>query len=184
MIRQKSNIDADPADGEPLGRLARRLYAAQLRSSHRAVHSKAHKNLRMQFPLINNFTRAWTFWRRHAGNVRRQRGVSRAHQAWQLLKLVFLYRTDPAAYYALNLYEPNHRRAEIDDYIGRMESKNGLYSLMREAVCRGKTLGGHSLTNKAIFAECCAKVGLPHIRVLASGQNGVLPLLDDRPGTF
>jgi len=195
MLQQNSHTaaasrvaDADPGGepsiGEPLGRLARRLYAAQNRSSHRAVHSKTHKNLRMQFPLINNITRAWTFARRHAGNVRRQRGVSIINQAWQLLKLVFLYRTDPAAYYALNLYESPQGLAGIDHYIGRMETKNGLYSLMREAVCRGRKTAGHSLTNKAIFAACCAKAGLAHIRVLASGQKGVLTVHDHTPGTF
>jgi hypothetical protein len=192
MLQQNTHTDAVSAPSAetpertaaPLGRLARRLYAAQCRSSHRAVHSKTHKNLRMRFPLINNLTRAWIFARRHAGNVRRQRGVPVAHQAWQLLKLVFLYRTDPAAYYALNLYEPPHRPAEIEHYIGRMETKNGLYSLMREAVCRGKALAGHSLTNKATFAEYCAKAGLAHIRVLASGQNGVLTVHDTTPDTF
>jgi hypothetical protein len=191
MLRQESHTaaaprgaDADAPNAEPLGLLARRLYAAQCRSSRRAVHSKLHRNLRMRFPRINNLARAWTFARRHAGNVRRQRGVPVARQVWQLLKLVFLYRTDPAAYYALNLYEPPHRLDEIEHYIGRMETKNGLYSLMRDAVCRGKTTTGHSLTNKAVFAVYCAKAGLPHIRVLASGLKGVLTVHDETPGTF
>jgi hypothetical protein len=194
MLRQESHVDAaparaaggdaDPAGGEPLGRLARRLYAAQCRSARRAIHSKTHKNLRMRFPLINNLTRAWTFARRHAGKVRRQRRVPYLHQVLQLLKLVFLHRTDPAAYYALNLYEAPHCLAEIEHYIGRMETKNGLYSLMREAVCRGKTMSGLSLTNKALFADRCAKVGLAHIRVLASGEKGILTIHDQTPGIF
>src|ERR1700754_4496708 len=115
----------EPAGTEPLGRLARRLYAAQCRSKYRDVHSKFRKNMRMRFPLFNNLQRAWTFARRHAGKVRRQRGVPVPHQALQLLKLALVYRTDPAAYYALNLYEPPRRLTEIEHYIGRHETKNG-----------------------------------------------------------
>jgi hypothetical protein len=179
-----ASAGAEASEGEPLGRLARRLYAAQCRSSHRDVHSKFHKNLRMRFPRINNLTRAWNFARRHAGDVRRQHGVSLLRQAWQLLKLVFVYRTDPGAYYVLNLYEPPHRLDEIEHYIGRMESKNGLYSLMRKAIVRGKTMAGHSLTNKAIFADCCAKAGLAHIGVIASGEKGVFTVHDEAPDAF
>src|SRR4051812_44983022 len=138
------------AGSEPLGRLARRLYAAQCRSKYRAVHSKFHKNMRIRFALLNNLQRACTFARRHAGNVRRQRGIGVLDQAAQLLKLVFIYRTDPAAYYALNLYEPPQRLADIEHYIGRQETKNGLYSLMRDAVSRDLPMTGHSLASKAI----------------------------------
>jgi hypothetical protein len=201
MLQQNSHTDAAPArpaqvdaganpttgdlsGAEPLGRLARRLYAAQCRSKLRTVHAKLDKNLRMRFSTVNNLQRAWTFARRHAGNVRRQRNVSVLRQVVALLKLALVYRTDPAAYYALDLYEPPHRLAEVEHYVGRLETKNGLYSLMRDAVRRGKTVPGHSLTDKAIFAAHCAKAGLPHIRILASGEQGVLTVHDHTPGTF
>src|ERR1700742_2770854 len=137
---------------EPLGRLARRVYAAQYRSRFRERHSQRHKRLRMRFALINRLQRVFTFWRRHAGNVKRQRGVERGHQLVQLLKLALVYGTDPAAYYALNLYEAPHRLSDIDHYIGRHEIKNGLYSLMRDAVSRTEPDRGLNLTNKQIFA--------------------------------
>ena len=175
---------AAPARAEPLGRLARRLYAAQCRSKHREVHSKLHKNLRMRFPLFNNLQRVGTFASRHAGKVRLQRGVSVLNQVLQLLKLALIHRTDPAAYYALNLYESPRPLAEIDHYIGRHETKNGLYSLMREALRLGRPREGHSLTHKAVFAEHCAKAGLPHIRVLASGKDGVLTVHDATQGAL
>jgi hypothetical protein len=178
------NTAQDPAGTEPLGCLARRLYAAQCRSKHRAVHSKFHKNMRMRLSLLNDLQRAWTFARRHAGNVRRQRGIPVVNQVLQLLKLAIVYRTDPAAYYALNLYEPPQRLAEIEHYIGRQETKNGLYSLMRDAVSRQKPKTGHSLSDKASFAAHCAQAGLPHIRVLASGVEGVFTIRDATPGTF
>jgi hypothetical protein len=196
MLRQDAQLDADlaviarieaaqdPVGNEPLGRLARRIYLVQCRSKYRAVHSTFHKNMRMRFSLFNNLQRAWTFGRRHAGKVRRQRGVPVPQQAVQLLKLVFIYRTDPAAYYALNLYEPPHRLDEVEHYIGRHESKNGLYSLMREAVERHRPASGHSLANKAVFAEHCAKAGLPHIRVVASGKGGTLTVHDQTPGAL
>jgi hypothetical protein len=169
-------------EAEPLGRMARRIYAAQCRSKYRAVHSKLHKNLRMRFALFNDLQRVWTFARRHSGKVRRQRGVSVLRQVAALLRLALAYRTDPAAYYALNLYEPGQSLAEVQHYVGRQETKNGLYSLMRQAVSRTRPKSRHSLTNKAVFAEHCAKAGLPHIRVLASGADGVLTLHDETPG--
>ena len=161
---------------EPLGRLARRLYAAQYRSKYRERHSRFHKNMRMRFALLNNLQRAFTFWRRHSGNVTRQRGVSRLHQLVQVLKLALVYRADPAAYYALNLYEPPHRLEDIEDYIGRHEMKNGLYSLMRDAIGRTQPKRPHSLTNKATFARNCVEAGLPHIPIVASGKDGVFTI--------
>ncbi|MES1151279.1 MAG: sugar-transfer associated ATP-grasp domain-containing protein [Dongia sp.] len=186
-MREDMTHPAGPATAEgeePLGRLAWRLYAAQYRSKRRETHSKFHKNMRMRFPLANNLQRAWTFWRRDSGKVRRQRGVPVLHQAIQVLKLALVYRTDPAAYYALNLYEPPHRLDEVEHYIGRHEMKNGLYSLMRDAVPGGRSEHGRSLTNKAIFAKNCADAGLPHIRVLASGEGGVFTIHDETPGAL
>lgn len=169
---------------EPLGRLARRLYAAQYRSKYRERHSRFHKNMRMRFALLNNLQRAFTFWRRHSGNVTRQRGVSRLHQLVQVLKLALVYRADPAAYYALNLYEPPHRLEDIEDYIGRHEMKNGLYSLMRDAIGRTQPKRPHSLTNKATFARNCVEAGLPHIPIVASGKDGVFTIHDQQPGAL
>jgi len=171
-------------DEEPLGRLARRLYADQYRSTRREKHSKFHKNMRMRFALANDLQRAWTFWRRDSPKVRAQRGVSPIHQAIQVLKLALVYRADPAAYYALNLYEPQHRLEEVEHYIGRHEMKNGLYSLMRDALARGRPEHGHSLANKAVFAENCAAAGLPHIRVLASAADGAFTVHDQAPDAF
>src|SRR3954465_10924619 len=180
MQHQNTQIKVDPALGagsdtvressgeEPLGRLARRLYAAGGRPRSRAVHSTLQKNLRMRFWVINGLQRVFTFARRHAGKVRRQRGVPVLRQVVQLLKLVLIYRSDPAAYYALNLYEKPHRLEEIEHYVGRLENKNGPYSPMREGFPRGRSEPRHSLANKASFSSICKEVGLPHIRVLAS----------------
>jgi hypothetical protein len=180
----RSGAAQGTAGEEPLGRLARRLYAAQYRSRHREHHSKFHKNMRMRFSTLNNLQRVFTFWRRHSGKVRRQRGVPVLRQLVQLLKIALVYRADPAAYYALNLYEPPHRLEEIEDYIGRHEVKNGLYSLMRDTVSRSKPKRDHSLTNKATFARNCAAAGLPHIPILASGKDGVFTIHDQGPGAL
>jgi hypothetical protein len=182
--RNPHQAAGDPGGEEPLGSLARRLYRAQYRSRHREVHSRLHKNLRMRFAVINNLQRAFTFARRHSGNVRRQRGVPVFHQIAQLLKLALVYRADPAAYYAMNLYEPPQRLEDIEHYIGRHEMKNGLYSMMRDALARGQPKHGHSLTNKAVFAKNCAAVGLPHIPILASAEGGTLAVHDQTPGAL
>jgi hypothetical protein len=81
----RSGAAQGTAGEEPLGRLARRLYAAQYRSRHREHHSKFHKNMRMRFSTLNNLQRVFTFWRRHSGKVRRQRGVPVLRQLVQLL---------------------------------------------------------------------------------------------------
>jgi hypothetical protein len=172
------------AGQEPLGRMARRLYAAQYRSKYRERHSKLHKNLRMRFAGLNNLQRVFTFWRRHSVTVRRQRGVPVFHQLLQLLRIALRHGADPAAYYALNLYEPPLKLEDIEDYVGRHEMKNGLYSMMRDAVSRGLPKGEHSLTNKATFARNCAAAGLPHIAILASGKDGVFTIHDQNPGAF
>src|SRR5262245_58634825 len=120
----------------------------------------------MRFGLLNNLKRAFVFGHRHAGKVRDQRGVSVPKQALQLLKLALIYRTDPAVYYALNLYEKPHRLDEVEHYLGRQETKNGLYSLMRDAVSRHRPQNGHSLSHKTVFTQFAAHAGLPPIRIL------------------
>ena len=181
-------IDQSSEDGaeEPLGRFARRLYIAQCRSKYRVVHARLNRNMRMRFWMLNDLKRAWVFASRHGGKVRRQRGVPLVHQAVQLLKLALVYRADPAAYYALNLYERPNGLEEIEHYVGRQETKNGLFSLMRDTLRQslGRPDRGHSLTNKAVFAGFCAEAGVPHIRIIGEAKEGAFILRDQAPGAL
>ncbi len=62
------------ATDEPLGTLARRIFAVQRHSALRQIHTRRKKNLQIRFRLILDLLRIQYFARRHAASVRRQRG--------------------------------------------------------------------------------------------------------------
>lgn len=163
-----ARIDAATA---PLGTLARRIFALQRRSALRQVHSRLKKNLQIRFRLILDLLRIQYFARRHAASVRRQRGLSIAHQLLQLLRLAAVHRIDPATYYAHHLYDAPLGLAETAHYLGRAEMKNGLYSLLCE-LRRGDPNFSLSLSDKVAFTAACLHAGLPVAPVLAVARCG------------
>src|SRR5882724_11008365 len=82
---------ADSSAPEPLGRMARRIFAAQRRSAHRQVHSHFRKNFWVRFDWLSNLGRTWSFHRRNAQVVAMQRGISSRRQATDLLKLAVIH---------------------------------------------------------------------------------------------
>ncbi|HVZ02672.1 MAG TPA: sugar-transfer associated ATP-grasp domain-containing protein [Dongiaceae bacterium] len=162
---------ADSGAAEPLGRMARRIFAAQRRSPYRQVHTHFRKNFWVRFNWLGNLGRTRSFHRRNAGAVTAQRGISPLRQAIELLKLAVLYGVDPATYYALHLYDAPLGLAETDYYVGRNEMKHGLYSLLRE-LRRGQSGYDLTLSEKAKFSEACRAGGLPAVPVLAVVSGG------------
>jgi len=156
---------------EPLGTLARRIFAAQRRSAHRQIHSHLKKNLQVRFRLLLDLARIQYFARRHASSVRRQRGLSIPHQLRQLLHLALSLRVDPATYYAHHLYDAPLGLGETAHYLGRNEMKNGLYSLMN-ALRRDDPHGDLSLSDKVAFTAACRDAGLPVPPILAVARKG------------
>jgi Sugar-transfer associated ATP-grasp len=158
---------ASHSDGEePLGRLARRVFLAQRRTSYRQVHTHFRKNFWASFNWLSNLARARSFHRRHARAVAAQRGISRRRQAIDLLRLAVIEGVDPATYYAHHLYDTPLGLAETAYYVGRNEMKHGLYSLLRE-LRRGRSGFDLTVSEKAMFSEACRHAGLRHIPVVA-----------------
>jgi hypothetical protein len=156
---------------EPLGRMARRVFAAQRRSPYRQVHTHFRKNFWVRFNWLSNLGRTRSFHRRHARIVAAQRGISPGRQALDLLKLAIVRGVDPATYYAHHLYDAPLGLAETDYYLGRNEMKHGLYSLLRE-LRRGQSGFDLTLSEKARFSEACRAGGLPIVPVLAVVAKG------------
>lgn len=156
---------------EPLGTLARRVFAAQRRSSYRQIHTHLGKNLRLRFRMVLDLLRIQYFARRHAAIVRRQRGISVSRQLRELLRLALIHRVDPATYYAHHLYDAPLGLAETAHYLGRTEMKNGLYSLLNQ-LRRGDPNFGLSLSDKVSFTADCLRAGLPVAPILAVARGG------------
>lgn len=151
--------------------MARRIFAAQRRSSFRQVHTHFRKNFWVRFDWLNNLMRTRSFHHRNAAVVAAQRGIPKSRQAIELLKLAVIHRVDPATYYAHHLYDAPLGLAETDYYVGRNEMKHGLYSLLRE-LRQGQTGFDLTLSEKAQFSEACRAAGLPVVPVLAVVSKG------------
>ncbi len=160
----------DAAD-EPLGCLARRVFAAQRGSRYRQVHTHLAKNLRLRFRVPLNLLRIQYFARHHALVVRRQRGIPILRQLRALLRLALIARIDPAVYYAHQLYNAPLGLAETAHYLGRNEMKNGLYSLLNE-LRRGDPRHGLSLSDKVAFTADCEQAGLAVAPILGVARDG------------
>jgi hypothetical protein len=163
---------------EPLGTLARRIFAAQQRSPYRQVHTSLGKTLRQRFRLLVDLGRIESFGRRNAAIVRRERGISLLRQYLLLLRLAVVERVDPGSYYAHHLYDAPLGVDEIAYYLSRTEMKNGLYSLLRQ-LRRGDPNFDLALTDKLAFAETIRRAELPIapiFGVATEGQWLVAPL--------
>jgi hypothetical protein len=156
---------------EPLGRMARRIVAAQRRSPYRQVHTHFWKNFWVRFNWLSNLARSRSFHGRYAQAVTAQRGIPALRQAIELLKLAVIHGVDPATYYAHHLYDAPLGLTETDYYVGRNEMKHGLYSLLRE-LRRGQSGFDLTLSEKAKFSEACRAGGLPVVPVLAVVSKG------------
>jgi Sugar-transfer associated ATP-grasp len=171
----------DAGAAEPLGRMARRIFAIQQRSPYRQIHTHFRKNFWVRFSWLHNLRRAWSYAGRNMRAVRRERGVTRTRQTADLLRLAFVHRIDPATYYALHLYDIGMNEAEY--YVGRYETKNGLFSLLCEL--RRKESGfGLTLSEKALFSRICRDAGLPIVPVIAVVANGIWTPVDAAPGAL
>jgi len=156
---------------EPLGILARRIFAAQQRSPYRQIHSKLAKTLRLRFRLLLDLGRIESFGRRNAAIVRRERGIALHRQYLELLRLAVVERVDPGSYYAHHLYDAPLGVDEIAYYLSRTEMKNGLYSLLRE-LRRNDPNFALALTNKLAFAETIRRAGLPMAPIFGVAPGG------------
>jgi|AraplaMF_Col_mMF_1032025.scaffolds.fasta_scaffold00149_70 hypothetical protein len=159
------------ATQEPLGTLARRIFAAQQRSPYRQTPTDLAKAMRIRFRLLLDLGRIESFARRNAAIVRRERGISIPRQLVQLLRLALVERVDPATYYAHHLYDAPLGLGEIAYYLSRTEMKNGLYSLLR-LLRRDDPNFDLALTDKLQFTETARRAGLPIAPIFGVAAEG------------
>jgi hypothetical protein len=177
QIRQIAGMTTE----EPLGLMARRIFAVQRRSPYRQVHTRFRKNFWVRFHRLDNLGRMRFFTAHHHRIVTEQRGIGLGRQLLDQWNLVFVHGVDPATYYAHHLYDAPAGLHEVDHYLGRNEMKNGLYSLLCE-LRRGQSGFGLTLSEKAIFSAACRKAGLPIVPALAVISKGDWKFTDPAAG--
>lgn len=95
--------------------------------------------------------------------LKRATGKSLTSQIIEMTRLWFKDGIDPPSYYAQELYEPT-RLYDVPHYLTRFETKNGLLGALNKLI--PKPFPGNEMSDKALFAECCAKHGIPHPQTL------------------
>lgn len=108
--------------------------------------------------------RIWQATRRNGARVRQLTGKHQARQMWEQACLIARFGFRPSAYYAMELYLPEHSRAAAG-YVHRSATKDSLYRMLAPST-------GASLTNKVHFANYCQEQGLPAATVILSLDNG------------
>jgi hypothetical protein len=101
--------------------------------------------------------------------IKRATGKKITTQIREMTFLWFHDGIDPPSYYALDLYTPA-RIKNAAHYLTRFETKNGLFHALNNL--RPSPYSISEMNNKALFAECCTKFGLPHAHVLLSISDG------------
>lgn len=150
--------------------MARRIYIAYRGSPDREDHSETLRKLVVRYVLLKWLWRAVKYGCMHAPTLQRERRISYFRQAWALLKLIFVHRIDPITYYSQQLYDHPLGVGEAANFLGRHETKNGLYTLLRR-LRKGDPHGSASLSNKIKFAEHCRLFGVPTPPVLARERS-------------
>jgi Sugar-transfer associated ATP-grasp len=105
--------------------------------------------------------------------IKRTTGKSLFRQAREMVSLWFTQGIDPPSYYALDLYK-DARTQDAPHYLTRYETKNGLFATLNTRL--PNPLPGNEMSNKELFAECCARYGIPHPSKLLTAGNGKIEL--------
>ena len=101
--------------------------------------------------------------------IRRATGKSITAQIKEMTRLWFHDGVDPPSYYALDLYTHN-RFISAPHYLTRFETKNGLFYALNNQ--RLNPYPVSEMNNKVLFAECCAKFGIPYAQMLLTVSDG------------
>ena len=174
---------AASAEREPIGVLARRVFAAQCRSPRPQSQGGAKDSWLMRWVIVTHLQRLAEFGFRFAGAVRRERGIGFRQQIGDLFRLAFTHNVDPAAYYTVELYDQPGGIAAAAQYLGRHETKNGIYNLLIDQ--RPEIVAAAvSLRDKRRFAAHCKQMGLPVPELLAVVSDGRWESVDLRPGAL
>ncbi len=101
--------------------------------------------------------------------IKRAKGKKITTQIREMTVLWFRDGIDPPSYYALDLYTPA-RIKNAAHYLTRFETKNGLFHALN--TLRPSPYPISEMNNKALFAECCIRFGLPHANVFLTISGG------------
>ncbi len=104
-------------------------------------------------------------------SIRKATGKPLSSQIAEMTGLWFKNGIDPPSYYAQDFYSPARLR-DVRHYLTRFETKNGLLGALNRLTLN--PLRGNEMSDKALFAECCEKFGIPHPkRLLTVSGNTV-----------
>ncbi|MGE0151180.1 MAG: sugar-transfer associated ATP-grasp domain-containing protein [Reyranellaceae bacterium] len=107
-----------------------------------------------------------------APRIRQLGGENVCRQLVELVRLGMGQGIDAFTYYLLELYRPGGRR-ESRFYLTRYETKNGLFTVLNGM--RGKPRNRpHKMTDKAAFAEACARLGVATPPILLAFEDGAV----------
>jgi hypothetical protein len=101
--------------------------------------------------------------------ARRASGRTQPAQLADLLRLSLCRGFDPLAYYFQEIYREDGR-SEAPSYLTRRETKNGLFNVLNGM--RRSPDGPHEMKDKALFAACCRREGLPVPQTLFQSTGG------------
>ena len=96
--------------------------------------------------------------------VKKSTGKSIASQFYEMSSLWFRQMVDPPTYYAQELFR-SERLAIASQYLTRFETKNGILRSINEYL--PSPLPADEMSDKALFAKCCAEHKIPHVQTLA-----------------
>lgn len=101
--------------------------------------------------------------------IKRATGKPVIAQIREMTALWFSDGIDPPSYYAQELYEKT-KSQDAPHYLTRYETKNGL---LHELNSRSPSpFAVSEMRNKVLFAECCAKYGVPYPQTLITVSKG------------
>lgn len=153
-----------------LGAWARKVYRGMCLSPKSIFDPASALGQRVLIPLFY-LCRVVFFTLRDSPSVWRQRRISPFRQIVAQWTLMWRYRTDPSVYYSSQLYDLPRGLAEVEDYIGRDEIKNGL--MKRLHGLQPKVFGRRvSLGNKLLFTRHCEAQGIPVAPIISVVDRG------------
>ncbi len=158
-----AKIPQRPFDGQHIGAKARWAYKEY--GLFRSARYPPYK-LAFRTPFQQAFvTAAAAYLACVAGPaVRAATGKSLISQFREMISLWFGQMVDPPSYYAQELFRLE-RRAKSSQFLTRFETKNGILGLINDF--RPSPLMADEMSDKVLFARCCAEHRIAHVQTLA-----------------
>ena len=162
------------SDGTPSG-LFVGFNARQVCEECNLIRSCRHPPLAIAFyPVFREATLFLVmFWLASTAgrSLKKATGKAITSQIGDMTRLWFKNGIDPPSYYAQNLFCTSRLR-DVPHYLTRFETKNGLLGTLNKLTPNPFPIS--EMSDKAQFAECCSKNGIPHPTKLISVSRGTV----------